>query len=220
MVCVVCGWWRGPGVTVPGDPGAAGRVVLCRTCGQSIRRAGEVRLESGLLIRSLFVHEGAIRAAVHALKYRGADLIATVLAPGLAGLLPADTSALIPVPRALARRIRYGVDPGRLLAHAVGLSAGVPVADVLRAPMLHWSQVRVRRADGLQFRPVMPAPRRAVLIDDVLTTGATITAAAAACGGVVFRAITLTRSPVPIRPIPALPDPLPGVGVRIQPVSR
>ena len=194
MVCVVCGWWRGRVTQAPGTPGAEDGGVLCRNCTLSLRGVGEVRLESGLLVRSLFVHEGAVRSAVHALKYRGTDRIAAALAPRIAGLLPADTSALVPVPRSLVRRIRYGVDPGRVLAHAVGRAAGLAVADVLRAPLHHQSQLRVRRADGLRFRSIVQAPRRAVLIDDVLTTGATITAAAAACGGAVSRAVTLTRS--------------------------
>ena len=155
-----------------------------------------MRLGSGLLVRSLFAHEGPIRSAVHALKYRGVDRIAAVLAPHLADLLPEQTSALVPVPRALVRRIRYGIDPGRVLARAVARCAGIPVADVLRAPAHRRSQLRVRRAEGLWFRLVEQAPRRAVLIDDVLTTGATISAAAAACEGAVFQAVTLTRSPV------------------------
>lgn len=74
--------------------------------------AGEVRLDSGVLVRSLFIRDGLVRSAVHALKYHGADRIARVLAQPLAALLPADASGLVPVPRSLARRIRFGVDPG------------------------------------------------------------------------------------------------------------
>ena len=195
MVCVVCGWLRGRVVETRGLRGRAAGGALCLSCTRSLRRAEDVRLESGLLVRSLFVHEGPARSAVHALKYRGADRIAAVLAPRLAGLLPDGTSAVVPVPRALVRRIRFGIDPGRVLAREVGRVAGLPVADVLRAPVHHRSQLQVRRAEGLRFRPVGHAPGHAVLIDDVLTTGATLDAAAAACRGSVSRAITLTRSP-------------------------
>ena len=169
---------------------------MCRSCSGSLREAGDARLDSGLLVSSLFVHEGPVRAAVHALKYHGTDRVARVLAPRMAGLLPGDASALVPVPRSLFRRIRFGADAGRILAREVARSAGLPVADVLRAPVNHRSQLRLRRSDGLRFRLVDRPPSRAVLIDDVLTTGATLGAAAAACRGRITRAVTMTRSPV------------------------
>lgn len=190
MVCVVCGRIRAGG-SAPRQGG------ICRTCAGSLQRAAEVRLRSGVLVRPLFVHEGPIRSAVHALKYRGVDRVAEVLAPCLAALLPGDASALVPVPRALARTVRYGIDPGRVLAREMARAADLPVVDILRAPVLRRSQLRERRAEGLRFTSVGGAPGRAVLVDDVLTTGATMTAAALACKGSVLRAVTLTRSPVP-----------------------
>ena len=82
--------------------------------------------------------------------------MAEVLAPFLTGLLPDDTSALVPVPRALARTIRYGIDPGRVLAREIARAAGLPVADVLRAPVVRRSQLRERRADGAAFQAGRP----------------------------------------------------------------
>lgn len=155
--------------------------------------AGEVRLPSGLLVRSLLFHDGPVRSAIHALKYRGVDRVAAGLAPLMVDLLPAEAAALVPVPRSIPRRARFGIDPGRALAAALARATALPVADILRAPLLHRSQLRVRRRDGLRFRAVSPAPHGAVLVDDVLTTGSTLSAAAA-CLGEVGVAITLTRS--------------------------
>ena len=196
MVCVVCGRWRSDGVGSRRSGKTLGNGGICRSCAGSLHRATELRLRSGVLVRPLFVHEGPIRSAVHALKYRGADRVAEVVAPLLATLVPGDASALIPVPRALARTIRYGIDPGRVLARETARVAGLPVADVLRAPVHRRSQLRERRAQGLRFRSVGRPPRNAVLVDDVLTTGATITAAALACRSSALRAVTLTRSSV------------------------
>jgi len=196
MVCVICGRLRGGAVRPwrSGQPRRHGGI--CRSCGGSLRRATELRLPSGILVRPLFVHEGQIRSAVHALKYRGADRVAEVLAPFLAALVPGDASALVPVPRAFARTIRYGVDPGRVLARETARASGLPIADVLRAPVHRRSQLRERRAAGLRFGSVGRPPRNAVLVDDVLTTGATMTAAALACRSPALSAVTLTRSQV------------------------
>lgn len=196
MVCVVCGWWkRRKTGERPAARSGRGEAV-CSACAGSLRPAGEVRLDAGLLVRSLFIHEEPIRSAVHALKYHGVDSIARRLAPWLAARLPGNASALVPVPRSLMRRVRFGVDPGRLLAGRVAECAQLPVADVLRAPVHHRSQLRLRRSEGLRFRLAALPPSGSVLIDDVLTTGATLSAAAAACRGRISEGLTLTRSPV------------------------
>ena len=189
---MVCGRWK-PSTEIPRrDP--AERLAVCTACAVSFQTGGEVRLRSGVLVRSLLVHDGPIRKAVHAMKYRGADRVASGLAPLMVDLLPAGATALVPVPRSLPRRVRFGTDPGRALATALARIAGLPVADVLRAPMLHRSQIRSRRRGGQRFRAVSRPPGGAVLVDDVLTTGATLISAAGACRGTVTSAITLTRS--------------------------
>ena len=125
---------------------------------------------------------GAMRGAIHALKYRGIDPVAMALAPTLVARLPSSATALIPVPRASSRRVRYGIDQGRTLARHVARLAGLPVVDALRAPPFRNSQLHRRTPDGPRFRLVKTVPHGAVLVDDVITTGATLGAAATACG--------------------------------------
>ena len=146
----MCGWWKS------GPADAGGRGVLCRGCAQAVRRGGEVRLASGLLVRPLFVHAGAARRAVHAFKYQGVDRAAEVLGGVLAELLPEGAAAR---------------------------ASGLPAADVLRVSAVHRSQLRRRRSEGLRFRLAGKPPEGSVLVDDALTTGAALTAAASACGG-------------------------------------
>jgi predicted amidophosphoribosyltransferase len=140
------------------------------------------------------VHDGAARVLVHRLKYAASPRVASVLAALLATRLPTDATALVPVPRVIARRWRYGVDQGRELTRALARRTGLPTADPLRPAL--WTARRAgpagRRRGIPRFDASGDAPAGAVLVDDVVTTGATLLAAANACGA--SRAVTVTSA--------------------------
>lgn len=131
---------------------------------------------------------------VHLLKYEGIEAPAAVLAREMSLLLPIGVTALVPIPRATARKVRYGSDPALLLARLLGSSTGLPVVRSLAAPLwwpAHAGKARAQRTHP-RFRNVRKAPTGSVLVDDVLTTGATVSAAAAISG--IRHAITATRA--------------------------
>lgn len=180
MVCLSC---RGPG------PG------LCAGCRQSLQPVSELRTPGGVTVRPWAAHEGAARTLVRRLKYEGVVGVADLVAAELALRVPDGARSLVPVVRPLVRRVRYGVDPATELALALSRRVGLPVVRALRAPVAGranaGSNRRERQAPRFGWLREVDAP---VLIDDVVTTGATLDRAAVTLGGCVV-ALTVTGVP-------------------------
>ena len=167
---------------------------------------GAVPLQ-GVPVWSAVAYEGPARALVRALKYRGAPGLADPLAAAIAAGAPpgwlSRRAALVPVPMPAARRRRRGYNQAERLAAALAGRTGLELRDCLvrgaapRQVGRGRQQRLVDGAGGVSLDRGDP-PERAVLVDDVATTGATLAACAAALrrggtGAVV--AVTYARTP-------------------------
>ncbi|HZA61065.1 MAG TPA: double zinc ribbon domain-containing protein [Actinomycetota bacterium] len=139
--------------------------------------------------RSPFLYDGPIADAIRALKFRGWGWLARSLAAAMAevGSGPADIVTWVPLSR--RRRARRGFDQAELLARETARRLGLPCRRLLRrtrdTPAQTGQGGRERRASPRDaFRAVRPSPSSVLLVDDVMTTGAT----AAACADVLRRA--------------------------------
>lgn len=140
-------------------------------------------------------HEGPARTLVLRLKYEAVLAVAELVSEDLAKRVPSSAQCLVPVSRNVVRRVRYGVDPASHLADAISRRTGLPVVYALR-PGVWW---RANAGSTKESRVLPHFTRRTrvafpVLVDDVLTTGVTLDAAARVLGGAVA-AVTVTGVP-------------------------
>lgn len=146
-------------------------------------------------------------AVVAALKFRGERAVARWAAAELApAVLRAGVDVVTWVPTSGARRRRRGLDQAEVLARAVGRATGLPVRGLLDrgpGPAQEGRSAAERRA-GPRLRAVRWVAPRVLVVDDVVTTGASMRAAAVAlrsAGATAIVAACLARTP-PGRHVP------------------
>lgn len=152
---------------------------------------------------AVWLDEGA-RQAVHALKYSGWWRVTAQLAQAMTGLEPlARGVILVPVPLARRRLRTRGYNQAERLAAALGERLGVTVAAESlarrRETPTQTSLTPEARAANVAgaFRGTGVRGRTVVLVDDVLTTGATLGACAVAlreAGAARVEAVTFARA--------------------------
>ncbi len=176
---------------------------LCRLCIHGLRpwarslRIGSPGSADALVVYPAFEAESRILTVIHLIKFarrrRLAPWLARAVGCGLAGAAIgrcAGSPVLVPVPMHAASRRERGFNQAELLARSLGKQWDTPVvADAVvkvrrTAPQSRLD--RARRASNLQGAMRIGAGggalagKTVIIVDDLLTTGATVLACAAA----------------------------------------
>ena len=140
--------------------------------------------------RALFLHQGPARELVHALKYRGRRDVARFFAAVARARFGAELrgAIFVPIPLHPRRERKRGYNQSQLFAAA--LAAEIPESSVVpalvrrRATRTQTDLRRQERAANVAQAfaaargVVLPGRSTVILVDDVVTTGATLGAAA------------------------------------------
>ncbi len=165
----------------------------CVQCARPLCETAELCGEcaSGLFFGKVWaigLHQGPLRAAVHELKFQGRERLAVPLGRALASQIGLTYDWVVPLPLHWFRRRMRGYNQSELLAVEIGAAIETPLAAncLLRRK---WTRrqakldrvgrlANLKHAFGTRPGQVPWIGKRVLLVDDVLTTGATAAAAA------------------------------------------
>lgn len=188
---------------------------LCADCAPQLR-PGLVPLATR---RTLFAHAwatgtyaGPVGALVRRTKFqldqRACTLLVRLLRESVAPGLPFQPSAIVPVPTTPWRLLARGIHLPEILAEVLAERTGAPLVWGLRR---RWGLPQAERtfAERLAagpdlFAPAAPVSGHVLLVDDVLTSGASLHAAAAellAAGATSVSGLVLAAAG-PLRRVP------------------
>jgi len=132
-------------------------------------------------VSAAFVYAWPLAPLIHHYKYAGNLALATLLAQALSARLAGDADLIIPMPLAPQRLLSRGFNQALEIARVVSRATGVPLAanacrrvrDSAPQATLPWRE----RAQNIRGAFVCDADlreKRVAVIDDVMTTGATL----------------------------------------------
>lgn len=179
--------------------------VICPGCERALAPAPPLAPPLQLdTCRALLAYDDATRPLLTRLKNRDRRDLVAWLAERLSRLDAPVGSVVTWAPTSAPRRRRRGFDQGELLARALARRRDLPVHELLRrAPGAPQSgRTALERREHPGFAVLRPCPPCVILVDDVATTGTTLTAAARAlrdAGAQEVHGLVVARAPLPGR---------------------
>src|SRR5919199_5731015 len=165
------------------------RPPFCARCGAPVAwpvercRECDGRRLAFATARAAVAYDDVVRALVAAWKERALRRFVSTAAELVVAAVPVpDVAAVTFVPPDQDRRLKRWHHPPEALAAELARCWGLPVVPLLRrmtaAPRQRGLDLAARRRNVASAFTASPAPRRLCLVDDVYTTGSTVSAAA------------------------------------------
>lgn len=164
-----------------------GKELLCGTCEKALPYCREVRTGSFRRCAAPLYYEGAVREAILAFKFKGKlealDCFGSLMAQTAAEAFSGEFDAVTWAPVSRKRLRQRGYDQARLLCASLCVDWHVEPQETLRKVRDNPAQsgmedAAARRANVLgvyeAVKPADIAGKRFLLVDDILTTGATL----------------------------------------------
>ena len=172
------------------------RAPVCPECQPKLPwlegKAGERRIDFADGCFSPLAYREAVPGAVHRYKFSRVRALgkplAALMAQCLSGRLPGGADLITWAPLSRKRLRKRGFDQAELLAREVGRLLAIPAAPTLEktrntGPQSELEEESARRANARGAYALLPGTdltgRRVVLVDDVVTSGATLSECAA-----------------------------------------
>lgn len=192
-----------------GDCAVCGRslAIVCQRCEATLCPAEMLQLGGLDLVRAGYCLDASMRSIIVAYKYRRRRRLAGWLASRLAPLVPRAADCIGWIPATPQRRRQRGYDQSKELATTLGLITQVPTLalfDRANGDVRQTELGRKQRMSGPALALRRSPPSFVVLVDDVLTTGASMQRAAAllrqaGTQRVIALAAAATPLPPPVR---------------------
>ena len=143
-------------------------------------------------VLAVYKFDGPIRELIHEFKYEDVTALAEPLGKAMAGVLEMRNGkwgvgrewVVLPLPLSNARRRYRGYNQSELLAKIFASKTGLIYADILERKKIKGRRSQVQSGDKITrknnvkgvfaLKKDVQVPEKVILIDDVVTTGATV----------------------------------------------